>query len=151
MRGLGEAPSSCLLLDGALLCQDSEPGRAVSLVDERLGSGPSMGADGRKYGGVWRGGKKHGAGLETYVNGSRYDGQWSHSHRHGLGHHSWVNGSVYLGCWHKGRKHGFGKYTFNSGEIYDGTWHEDRRHGLGRSMSCGTSGCIFCDPFFSVE
>ena len=66
------------------------------------GQGTITWANGDKYEGEWKDGKKHGKGTETCSNGDKYEGDWKDGEKHGKGTETkikkglWVNGQ-YIG------------------------------------------------------
>ena len=59
-------------------------------------------ADGARYDGERKYGKKHGKGIATYIDGSSYDGEWKDGQRHGIGIAINADGSSYNGKWENG-------------------------------------------------
>jgi antitoxin component YwqK of YwqJK toxin-antitoxin module len=56
-------------------------------------------ADGRKYVGEYRNGKKHGQGTTTYPNGTKYVGEWRDGEYNGQGTRTDANGRIEEGVW----------------------------------------------------
>mmetsp|Transcript_25731 Transcript_25731/g.43349 ORF Transcript_25731/g.43349 Transcript_25731/m.43349 type:complete len:550 (-) Transcript_25731:116-1765(-) len=98
------------------------------------GIGEFMCQDNRYYKGHWKGGKRHGRGVQSYLRegeagdakrlfiggvGSLYrfrlfDGMWQNDVREGHGVATYVNGDTIEGNFISGRAHGIVKYTFAS-------------------------------------
>ena len=86
-------------------------------------------ADGGKYVGEYKDGKKHGEGTYTLANGDKYVGQWKDDKKHGQGTLTDADGNEYVGQWHD-KPHGLGKYTFANGKVHhDGEWEDGRPKG----------------------
>jgi hypothetical protein len=52
-----------------------------------------------------------GRGLETWADGRRYEGDFKAGKKDGEGTFYWPNGSKYLGSWRNGKQHGLGIMT----------------------------------------
>jgi len=92
-------------------------------------------ANGDKYEGLMRDGKKHGHGKFTWANGDVYTGDYIDDLKTGFGRLAYCNGDVYEGCRVRDRKEGKGKYSFENGCIYDGNYVDDEFHGIGMFKS----------------
>ena len=92
-------------------------------------------ANGDKYVGEVKDGKKHGQGTYTYVDGGNYVGEYRGDKKHGQGTFTWADGTKYVGEYKDGKRHGQGIYTFDKGkhggDKYVGEWKDDKRHGEG--------------------
>ena len=57
-------------------------------------------ANGNKYIGEWKDGKKSGEGVMIYENGDLYDGEWQHGKKNGQGTLTLKNGNIsHKGSW----------------------------------------------------
>eukprot|EP00923_Selenidium_pygospionis_P011602 GHVN01019977.1.p1 GENE.GHVN01019977.1~~GHVN01019977.1.p1 ORF type:complete len:491 (-),score=119.12 GHVN01019977.1:1653-3125(-) len=102
-----------------------KPGEEAKIVKK-----PAMDLeDGVKYEGEWKGGKKHGKGLQIWPDGKRYEGQFENGLACGKGKFTFKNGDTYDGMWRDDKAHGNGVYTTKEGDRYDGSWHADNKHG----------------------
>ena len=98
---------------------------------KRHGRGTYTWPDGDRYEGQWRDGKRHGRGTLTWKGTGeyagregRYEGQWRNSKRHGRGSQTWPVGHRYEGQWRDGKPHGHGTLTVASGDRYEGQWRK---------------------------
>lgn len=57
-----------------------------SVVSRNTFVGVCMWADGRKYQGLFKEGKRSGYGIFTWPSGCRYEGEWQEDKRHGKLH-----------------------------------------------------------------
>ena len=104
-------------------------------------------ADGDKYVGEHKDGKKHGQGTYTYASGDKYVGEYKDGKYHGQGTYTWANGDKYVGEWKDDNYHGQGTYTYaggrkDSGYYLNGEYVPDICEGMG--LSKGTSGFGQC-------
>ena len=99
--------------------------------DCKSGLGTYTFANGDKYVGEWKAGKKSGQGTYTYPSGSKYIGEWKAGKKSGLGTYTFDNGDKYIGEWKAGKKSGLGTYTFDNGDKYVGEWKDGKKSGLG--------------------
>ena len=96
-------------------------------------------ANGDKYVGEFKDGKKHGQGTFTVGNlgsqgkyaGDKYVGGHKNDKKHGQGTYTHANGDKYVGEYKDGKKHGQGTYTYASGSKYVGKWENGLPNGLG--------------------
>ena len=116
-------------------------------------------ADGQKYMGQWKDGKRNGQGVvnfgtrskfagDTYVgefkdgemfrqgtytfaNGNEYVGEFQNNRTHGQGTYTFANGDKYVGRWKSGKQHGQGTLTYVDGEKYTGGFRNGLHHGNG--------------------
>src|SRR5688572_3696270 len=101
-------------------------------------------ADGSRYEGEFRNGKRHGRGILITADGHRYEGEFLNGLRsgrgilrhtgytyegsflndkpHGQGVIIWRDGDRYEGGWADGKTHGFGTYTKADGRVFVGQW-----------------------------
>ena len=65
----------------------------------------------------------HGKGTYTFANGDKYDGQHKDGKKHGKGTLTWTDGGKYVGEYKDDVPHGFGTQLFANGTIeYQGEW-----------------------------
>ena len=88
-------------------------------------------ADGYKYVGEWRGGKRNGQGTFTVADGSKYVGEYRDDKRNGQGTFTLADGSKYVGEFRDGVFYGQGTYTSANGSKYVGEWRGEQRNGQG--------------------
>ena len=88
-------------------------------------------ANGFKYVGDWKNGKKHGRGNLTLPNGSLYTGEFKDDKIEGQGTFTSSDGRKYVGEWKDSKKNGKGTYTWPNGQEYVGEFKDDKRHGDG--------------------
>ena len=90
-------------------------------------------ADGDKYIGEWKDGKKHGQ-EGTYFSsafGGLYVGEFKDGKMIGQGTGAFYNGDKYVGEFKDGKMNGQGTYTFAYGDHYVGEWKDGKKHGQG--------------------
>jgi len=95
------------------------------------GNGTCTYADGSKYVGEWKNGKKDGNGTYAFAGGSKYVGEWKNDKMHGQGTETLANGEKYVGEWKNGKQDGNGTYTHADGGKYVGEWKNDNKYGNG--------------------
>ena len=99
-------------------------------------------ANGDKYVGEFKDGKKHGVGayfhLEErsrssngYPKGDKYVGEYKDDQRNGQGTHTFANGNQYVGEWKSDKRTGQGTFTFANGNKYVGEFKGFLYHGQG--------------------
>mmetsp|Transcript_10640 Transcript_10640/g.10711 ORF Transcript_10640/g.10711 Transcript_10640/m.10711 type:complete len:350 (+) Transcript_10640:52-1101(+) len=99
------------------------------------GFGVQKNADGTKYEGEWKMGKRHGRGTlwikkhKQYVK--QYAGEWSSDRMEGSGFYYYDNGDVYRGSWVKSKRSGHGLMEYPNGDVFEGAWLNDKKHGPG--------------------
>lgn len=64
-------------------------------------------------------------GEMKYANGDRYAGYWKNGKRDGYGEMWYANGDYYEGQWQDGVKYELGMMSYNNGDTYDGLWEND--------------------------
>ena len=64
----------------------------------------------------------NGDGTYTYANGNKYVGEWKDGKRHGQGTHTWASGDKYVGEFKDDKRHGQGTYTRADGTVKKGKW-----------------------------
>jgi hypothetical protein len=79
-----------------------------------LGEGVKVFADGSRYEGQWKDGKKSGKGRYIYPDGDVYEGQWLDDKAHGEGFHQ-SKLSRYNGQWAMDMKHGYAAEDWGDG------------------------------------
>jgi antitoxin component YwqK of YwqJK toxin-antitoxin module len=86
---------------------------------------------GWKYAGQFKGGLKHGFGLEFFLTGGllKFEGNYLYGKRHGYGMERFPNGKVrFSGFFSEGFRHGYGCDYSNSGRIvFEGEYFEGRK------------------------
>jgi hypothetical protein len=130
--------------------------------DIRSGNGTLEWQDGTFYRGEFRGGNRHGHGLQTYIDGT-YEGQWVNDEKNGLGRldfnyddeikslayignfendvrtgngtYYWQNRDTYTGGHKNALREGYGVYHFANGQRYEGQWKNNKRNGQGTLFS----------------
>ena len=95
------------------------------------GRGVKTYANGDKYDGEWKDGKKHGRGVFTWPSGSKYDGEYKDDYFNGRGVFTWPNGVKYDGEWKDNKKNGRGMETWADGRKYVGEYKDDKMNGRG--------------------
>ena len=95
-----------------------------------LGEGVKVFADGSRYEGQWKDGKKSGKGRYIYPDGDVYEGQWLDDKAHGEGFHQ-SKQSRYNGQWAMDLKHGYATEDWDDGSKYTGQYHNGQKHGKG--------------------
>jgi hypothetical protein len=93
--------------------------------------GTATWANGEKYVGEWRDGKKNGQGTYTHANGDKYVGEFMDGKRHGQGIQTLANGNKYVGEFREDKPHGQGTFTFANGNKYVGQVRDNKYHGQG--------------------
>ncbi len=111
-------------------------------------------ADGSKYEGQFKAGKKQGWGSFYFANGDKYTGDFKLNYAEGYGTMFYVNGTIYKGNWYKGEYikeemiskggrgcvkgnciTGEGTYIYEGGVgTYEGEFLEGRPHGKGECV-----------------
>ena len=62
-------------------------------------------------------------GTYTYANGDKYVGGHKNGKKHGYGVYTFADGDKYVGEYRDGNKHGYGAYTKADGRVIrKGTW-----------------------------
>ena len=74
-------------------------------------------ANGDRYVGEHRDGKRHGLGILTRVNGDKYVGEWRDDTANGQGSYTWANGDKYVGEFRHDKFHGQGVLTYSDGTL----------------------------------
>jgi hypothetical protein len=64
-----------------------------------------------------------GKGVESWADGRRYEGDYKGGKKDGEGTFYWPNGQIYIGSWRNGKQHGLGILTdVETGEKKHGEW-----------------------------
>ena len=97
------------------------------------GSGTHKYANGDRYEGGFKAGKRHGKGVLISANSDRYEGDWKNDARTGKANKTYARGNLsrYEGDWLDGKWHGPGTLTYKNGDRYEGEFKSDRRDGIG--------------------
>ena len=80
-------------------------------------------ADGEKYVGEYKDGKRNGQGTYTFPDGQKYVGEWKDGKRNGQGTATFASGSKYVGDYKDGERNGQGTFTVDADRkltIYSG-------------------------------
>ena len=96
-------------------------------VSKKMGSN----ANGERYKGSYKNGKKHGHGTWIHPDGDSYKGKFIANLKRGYGKYIFQNGEEYLGHYKRDVQHGLGQYTYNNGEIFKGEYKNNVRDGQG--------------------
>lgn len=69
-----------------------------------------------------------GRGIETWADGRRYEGEFKNGKKDGEGTFEWGNGNKYIGSWKSGKQHGIGIWL-NSKDVTkrQGEWVDGKR------------------------
>jgi hypothetical protein len=89
-------------------------------------------ADGARYSGATKDGKRHGAGRLEWPNGAVYEGEFLNGLMHGRGRMKHGSGDVYVGEFRNGMAHGAGRSELIDGSVYAGEFARDYYNGRGR-------------------
>ncbi len=118
-------------LDGILTHLDEAKERA-GLDEETLPTFGSVNyANGGKYVGGFKNGKRHGLGSFVFANGDRFRGHYVEGKREGYGTYEFTSGERYEGYFHNGKYHHWGLYFFKNGDKYFGQYRHGTRNGTG--------------------
>ena len=90
------------------------------------GQGTYTWADGNKYVGQFKNGKRHGQGIFTFVNGDKYVGEFKNGKPHGQGTFTYTSGEKYVGEFKNGKPHGQGTWTYEDGRVEKGILKKDK-------------------------
>jgi TPR repeat protein len=88
-------------------------------------------ANGDKYVGEWRDGKRDVYGSYTYANGNKHVGEYKDSKANGQGTYTYANGNKYVGKFKDDKKNGQGTFTYANGGKYVGKFKDDKYNGQG--------------------
>lgn len=89
-------------------------------------------ADGARYSGATKEGKRHGKGRLEWPNGAVYEGEFLNGLMHGRGKMKRGSGDVYVGEFRDGMAHGAGRTELVDGSVYVGEFARDYYNGRGR-------------------
>ena len=70
-------------------------------------------------------------GTYAYADGGKYIGQWKDGKRYGQGTFTTSKGNKYIGQWKDGKMDGQGTFTSSKGNKYGGQWKDGKMHGRG--------------------
>lgn len=105
------------------------------LFDRQDGYGIETTADGAKYEGYFKKGKKGPSGTWHLTNGNMYQGEFLNGVMHGHGKlTNSINKTSYEGDWKSGKMHGQGLYLWEDGRRYQGQYENDKKKGFGAYM-----------------
>ena len=79
----------------------------------------------------FKGGLRHGQGVQLVKGVYEYTGQWKDDVRSGQGKCRYADGSCYDGEWHGDDWHGAGLLVATDGSKYQGEWLQGKQHGTG--------------------
>lgn len=82
----------------------------------------------------------NGHGYYRYANGSRYEGDIRMGKRSGSGEMLYADGNTYKGEWKNGKRDGTGVLTYILGGRYEGKWANNKPAGEGKMVFAGTPG-----------
>lgn len=69
-----------------------------------------------------------GRGIETWADGRKYEGDFKNGKKDGEGTFEWPNGIRYIGSWKSGKQHGIGiLYNSKDGSKKQGEWQAGKR------------------------
>ena len=88
-------------------------------------------ADGEKYVGEYKDGKRNGQGTYTFASGAKYVGEYKDEQPNGQGTFTFADGEKYVGEYKDGKRNGQGTSTFADGAKYVGEYKDDKRNGQG--------------------
>ena len=94
-------------------------------------------ANGAKYTGEFKGGKRHGQGTLTWPGGDKYTGEWQDGEKYGHGTMTYADGAKYTGESKAGKRNGQGTYTWGNGDMYTGEWRDGVATHKGESAKPG--------------
>jgi osmotically-inducible protein OsmY len=120
----------CLLGLGSVYAQSNLPacqGSDASRWSNCVGSDTF--ANGNKYVGEYKDGKRNGQFTVTFANGDKYVGEYKDDKRTGQGTYTFANGDKYVGEHKDGKLNGQGTFTFANGNKYVGEHKDGKRNG----------------------
>ena len=100
-------------------------------IEDQQSDGVETFADGAKYVGSYKEGKKNGKGEFYWADGSSYKGEFLKNNIHGFGEYAWVDGRRYIGDWLDNKMNGKGTFFWPNGRRYEGEYHLDKKQGYG--------------------
>lgn len=69
-----------------------------------------------------------GKGIESWADGRKYDGDFKNGKKDGEGTFEWPNGNKYIGSWRNDKQHGVGIYlNMKEGSKKQGEWVNGKR------------------------
>ena len=88
-------------------------------------------ANGDKYVGEFKDGKRNGQGTYTLASGDKYVGEYKDGKRNGQGTYTFADGDKYVGEFKDDKRDGHGTVTYAKAEKYVGEFKDDKRNGPG--------------------
>ncbi len=70
-----------------------------------------------------------GHGTLIYADGDKYVGEWKDGKKSGFGELWYTNGDKFSGHWLDDKATGSGRLEYSNGDVYDGQWERDQRSG----------------------
>ena len=95
----------------------------------------------QRHQGSFRGGRKHGYGINSYAYGGRYEGEFREGERHGHGTRILPDGTRYEGEWREGLPNGQGTVYMPDGRVFSGVWSEGCLEGHAISFETAPAYC----------
>ncbi len=83
-------------------------------------------ANGDKYVGEFRNGKRNGQGTFTFSNGDTYVGEFRDHQPNGQGTSTYADGDKYVGEFRNGKRNGQGTFTYADGRITEGIFQDGK-------------------------
>ncbi|MGJ3250584.1 MAG: pentapeptide repeat-containing protein [Elainellaceae cyanobacterium] len=99
------------------------------------GRGTMIFANGDRYDGEYRDGRRNGCGTFTFDNGRQYVGQFENDQFEGIGIWTLETGDRYIGEFQANKCHGEGTFQFTDGSSETGTWRNGSL--INGDLSCG--------------
>ena len=101
---------------------------------KRNGQGTYTAANGNKYAGEFKDDKRNGQGTYTFASGNKYVGEFKDGYASGQGTYFYLaddqwKGDKYVGEHKRGQSNGQGTYTAANGNEYVGEYKDDKRNG----------------------
>ena len=91
------------------------------------GQGTYNYANGDKYVGAFKNGKKHGLGTGSFATGNKYEGEFKNGNYYGQGTYTWKNGRKDVGEFKNGTLNGFAiRYDKYGSIVKKGIWKDDK-------------------------
>lgn len=98
---------------------------------KREGFGTEYWSDGGGFSGYYKEGKREGPGKEHWSDGGGFEGMYVGGQRNGKGKELWSDGGWFEGSYKDGLKNGHGIQYLNDGSSYEGGFKNGKRHGPG--------------------
>ena len=106
-------------------------------------------ANGNKYVGEFKEGKRHGQGTFTWVDGEKYVGEYKKGKQSGQGTNFFKNGAKYIGEYKDGKWHGQGTYYWADGRKDVGIFENNKLNGY--AITYHADGSIDQDGIFKDD